>query len=428
MKENNTLPTDYDLIERMVERQNMLRAYSHVVKNKGAAGVDGITVYELKALLQDCWSEVKEQLLNGNYKPKPVLRIEIPKSNGGVRQLGIPTVLDRLIQQALHQVLESIFDPTFSEFSFGFRRGRSAHHAIKQAKKFQSDGRDWVVDMDLAKFFDEVNHDLLIARVRRKVDDKRVIYLIRQYLRSGVVINRKVYKTTKGTPQGGPLSPLLSNIMLDDLDKELERRGHAFCRYADDCNIYVRSQRSGERVLESVTLFVEKKLKLKVNQSKSAVDRPSKRKFLGFSFFGGKNPRIKVAKESIAKIKKTLKQCFRRGKGRNLGRFVTEELNPVIRGWINYFSIVDTKKFAEELDGWIRRHLRKLIWRQWKRAWTRRKRLILAGLSEEWAVMGAFNGRGPWYNAGAYHMNIAFKKKFFDKIGLVSMLDKVVKC
>ena len=253
MKENNTLPTDYDLIERMVERQNMLRAFSHVVKNKGAAGMDGVTVYELKALLKDCWSEVKEQLLNGNYKPKPVLRVEIPKSNGGVRQLGIPTVMDRLIQQALHQVLEPIFDPTFSESSFGFRRGRSAHHAIKQAKRFQSEGRGWVVDMDLAKFFDEVNHDLLIARVRRKVNDKRVIYLIRKYLRSGVVINRKVYKTTKGTPQGGPLSPLLSNIMLDDLDKELERRGHSFCRYADDCNIDVKSERAGKRVLESVT-------------------------------------------------------------------------------------------------------------------------------------------------------------------------------
>lgn len=428
MKENNTLPTDCYLIERMVVRQNMLRAYSHVMKNKGAAGVDGVTVHELKALLQDCWSDVKEQLLNGSYNPKPVLRVEIPKPNGGVRQLGIPTVLDRLIQQALHQVLEPIFDPTFSEFSFGFRKGRSAHHAIEQAKKFQSEDRGWVVDMDLAKFFDEVNHDLLIARIRRKVSDKRVIHLIREYLQSGVSINRKVYKTTKGTPQGGPLSPLLSNIMLDDLDKELEERGHAFCRYADDCNIYVKSKRSGERVLESVTSFVEKKLKLKVNHSKSAVDRPSKRKFLGFSFVGGKNLRIRVAKESIAKVKKTLKQCFRRGKGRNLGRFITEELNPVIRGWINYFSIAETKNFAEDLDGWIRRHLRKILWRQWKRSWTRRKRLILAGLSEEQASRSCANGRGPWWNAGAAHMNIAFKKKYFDKIGLVSMLDTVVRC
>jgi len=428
MKENNTLPADCNLIERMVERQNMLRAYSHVVKNKGAAGVDGVTIHELKGLLQCCWTEVKEHLLNGNYKPKPVLRVEIPKPNGGVRQLGIPTVLDRLIQQALHQVLEPILDPTFSDSSFGFRRGRSAHQAIRQAKRFQSEGRGWVVDMDLAKFFDEVNHDLLIARIRRKIGDKRVIHLIRQYLRSGVVINRTVYKTAKGTPQGGPLSPLLSNIMLDDLDKELERRGHAFCRYADDCNIYVKSKRSGERVLESITSFIEKKLKLRVNQSKSAVDYPSKRKFLGFSFLGGKKPRIRVAKDSIEKVKKTLKQCFRKGRGRNLSRFITEELNPVIRGWINYFSIADSKRFAEELDGWIRRHLRKLLWKQWKRSWTRRKRLISAGLPEEWAVIGAFNGRGSWHNAGSFHMNIAFKKKFFDRIGLVSMLDKVVKC
>jgi RNA-directed DNA polymerase len=253
-----------NLLECILSNDNIKEAWKQVRTNKGAPGIDGITVEEFPYAFRECWSDIRSSILAGKYKPSPVLRVEIPKPDGNLRPLGIPTVLDRLIQQALHQVLESIFDPTFSEFSFGFRRGRSAHHAIKQAKKFQSDGRDWVVDMDLAKFFDEVNHDLLIARVRRKVDDKRVIYLIRQYLRSGVVINRKVYKTTKGTPQGGPLSPLLSNIMLDDLDKELERRGHAFCRYADDCNIYVRSQRSGERVLESVTLFVEKKLKLKV--------------------------------------------------------------------------------------------------------------------------------------------------------------------
>ncbi len=428
MKENNTLPTEINLIERMVERQNMLLAYSRVMKNKGAAGVDGVTVHELKLLLQIRWVEVKEQLLNGNYNPTPVLRVEIPKPNGGVRQLGIPTVLDRLIQQALHQVLEPIFDPDFSKSSFGFRKGKNAHDAIKQAKQFQLTGRRWVVDMDLEKFFDEVNHDLLIARMRRKINDKRVIYLIRQYLQSGVQINRKIYKTDKGTPQGGPLSPLLSNIMLDDLDKELERRGHNFCRYADDCNIYVKSERSGKRVLDSVTSFIEKKLKLKVNSSKSAVDIPLNRKFLGFSFTLEKNVRIRVAKESIIKLKKGLKQRFRRGRGRNLGNFISEELNPVIRGWINYFTIVEVKSFAEELDGWIRRHLRKLLWRQWKRSWTRRKRLIAAGLSEEWAVMGTFNGRGPWWNAGAYHMNAAFKKKYFDKIGLVSMLDRVVKC
>ena len=425
LERSNTAPEKMQLIERLVERKNMMAAYSRVMRNKGAAGIDKMPVAELKPYLKENWAEIKEELLHGNYKPKPVKRVDIPKPGGGMRQLGIPTVVDRLIQQALHQVLRPIFDPEFSPSSYGFRPGKSAQQAIIQAKKYQLEGKRWVVDMDLAKFFDEANHDILLARVARKVGDKIVLRLIRLFLKSGIMVNGVTTVRDKGTPQGGPLSPILSNILLDDLDKELERRGHAFCRFADDSNVYVKSKRAGERVLRSLTSFIERKLKLKVNHSKSAVDMCFRRKFLGYSFTVQRKVKIKISEVSIQRLKQKLRKSFRAGRGRNLGRFVREDLNPLLKGWINYFSLAETKGFAEDLDGWIRRRLRLILWRQWKRPWTRRKRLMAVGLSEERAVASAFNCRGPWWNSGASHMNDAFRKKFFDRLGLVSMVDEL---
>jgi len=420
-----TNPETTELIERLVERGNMLEAYARVVGNRGAAGIDLMTVEDLKPWLQAHWLEVKERLLAGTYQPEAVRGVEIPKPNGGKRQLGIPTVVDRLIQQALHQILSPIFEPEFSPNSYGFRPGRGAHDAIRKAKEYQLAGKRWVVDIDLAKFFDEVNHDLLMARIAKKVRDKKVLKLIRRYLQAGIMKDGVVWDRDKGTPQGGPLSPLLSNIMLDAMDKELEKRGLSFCRYADDCNIYVASQRAGERVMASTARFIEGKLKLKVNREKSAVARPWERKFLGYSFTNERQTRIRVAEASIDRLKAKVKTLFREGRGRNLGRFVNETLNPLIRGWIQYYSLAETKRFAEELDGWLRRKLRCIIWRQWKKPWTRRKRLMERGLPEKMAVRSAFNQRGPWWNSGAKHMSFAFPKKYFDSVGLVSMIDRL---
>ena len=416
-------PEMTELMERLVERGNMREAYARGVGNKGAAGIDGMTVADLKDWLKARWPEVKEDLLNGRYEPEAVRGVEIPKPNGGKRQLGIPTVADRLIQQALHQVLSPIFDPEFSSNSYGFRAGKSAHQAVLAAKEYQLQGKRWVVDIDLAKFFDEVNHDLLMARIAKKVRDKRILRLIRRYLQSGIMVDGVVLDREEGTPQGGPISPLLSNIMLDALDKELEKRGLPFCRYADDCNIYVGSKRAGERVMASITAFIEAKLKLKVNRDKSAVARPWERKFLGYSFTSERKTRLRVAETSIGRFKEKVRSLFRAGRGRNLGRFITETLNPLIRGWARYFFLAETKLFAEELDGWVRRKLRCILWRQWKRPWTRRMRLMARGLTEEQAVCSAFNQRGPWWNSGARYMGFAFPKKFFDQLGLFSMVD-----
>ena len=418
-------PRENQLMEEVLTKENMSKAMKRVEQNQGAAGVDDMTVGELKNHLKKEWPRIRGELLEGRYKPKPVRRVMIPKAGGGKRTLGIPTVVDRLIQQAVHQVISPIFEGNFSESSYGYRPKRSAQQAVETARKHMSGGRRWVVDIDLEKFFDRVNHDILMARVARKVKDKRILLLIRRCLQAGIMEDGLTKASTEGTPQGGPLSPLLSNILLDDLDKELESRQHKFCRYADDCNIYVHTQRAGERVKESVTLFLQKKLKLKVNEAKSAVDRPWKRKFLGYTITMDKEPRLRASTQSIDKLKDKLRVIFRRGRGRNVGRLIKEELNPVIRGWGNYFSLSRVKKIPEELDFWIRRKLRCIIWRQMKKWRTRMKRLIHLGLSKARAYQSATNGRGPWWNAGASHMNEAYPMAYFNKLGLVILMQKL---
>ena len=409
-------------MEAAVERSNMLCAYERVVKNQGAPGVDGLTVAEFKPWLQAHWPSVRQALLAGEYMPAAVRKVEIPKPQGGVRTLGIPTVLDRLIQQSLNQVLQPLFDPGFSESSYGFRPGRNAHQAVKAAQGYVAEGKRWVVDLDLEKFFDRVNHDVLMARVARKVRDERVLKLIRRYLEAGLMEGGVMSTRTEGTPQGGPLSPLLSNILLDDLDRELERRGLSFCRYADDCNIYVGSKRAGERVMQAVTAFLERRLKLKVNASKSAVARPWQRKFLGYSMPWHKKPKLKIAQPSRERLAENVRKTLREARGGSLKRAI-ERLNPVLRGWVAYFRLTEVKGVLEELDGWIRHKLRALLWRQWKRVYTRVKHLMRAGIDRQRAWLSATNGHGPWWNGGASHMNAAYPKSWFDRMGLVSLLD-----
>lgn len=414
------------IIERMVEPANMREALRRVRRNGGAAGADGMTVDELANHLKQHWPTIKEKLLLGTYVPQQIRRVEIPKPGGkGVRLLGIPTVTDRLIQQALHQVLLPVFDPDFSDHSYGFRPGRSAHHAVEAARGYVAEGRRWVVDMDLEKFFDRVNHDVLMSRVARKVRDRTALRLIRRYLTAGILCGGVVEVPRQGTPQGGPLSPLLSNILLDDLDKELERRGHAFCRYADDCNIYVHSRRAGERLLTSLERYVEVKLRLKVNRTKSAVDRPWNRTFLGYSMTAHKQPRLRVGKDAVQRLKGKVKAETRRGRGRSLAATIAR-LTPMLRGWFNYFRLAEVKNIFEELDGWLRRRLRCILWRQWKRGRTRARHLRARGVDAETARRSSLNGRGAWWNAGARHMNLAFPKRYFDRLGLFSFVDAVV--
>ena len=412
------------LMEEVCARENLMKAYKRVVRNAGAPGVDGMTVKELMPYCRKHWTHIREELLNGRYEPKPVRRVEIPKPGGkGVRLLGIPVVLDRLIQQALLQVLTPIFDPTFSEDSYGFRPGRSAHDAVRRAREHMAAGHRWVVDLDLEKFFDRVNHDILMSRVARRVKDKRVLRLIRRYLQAGVMEGGLMSPRTEGTPQGGPLSPLLSNILLDELDKELERRGHRYVRYADDSNVYVQSKRAGERVMASLESFLWKRLRLRINRDKSAVDRPWNRKFLGYSVTTNREPKLKVSAESVKRLKSKLRMMFRRGRGRNLGRFC-EELSIILRGWVAYYRMSEVKASFEMLDKWIRRKLRGLLWRQWKRPRTRLKELVRRGLSPDRAAASACNGRGPWWNARASHMNQAVPTSALRKSGLISLLEE----
>jgi RNA-directed DNA polymerase len=419
-----TQPGAEMLLEEVLRRENMLRALKRVRSNKGAPGIDGMTVDELTSYLITGWPRIREELLKGTYQPMPVRQVEIPKPNGkGMRPLGIPTVLDRMIQQAILQVLTPIFDPHFSDSSYGFRPGRCSQDAVKAAQEYVGSGCRFVVDVDLEKFFDRVNHDVLMARVARRVKDKRLLRLLRRYIESGVMVGGVIQEREEGTPQGGPLSPLLSNILLDDLDKELERRGHRFCRYADDCNIYVRSKAAGERVMESVTRFLEKRLRLKVNREKSAVDRPWSRDFLGYTMTWHRQPKLKVSPDSIQRIRGKVRELMRKARGWSLTKVVAE-LVPLLRGWINYFRLSSVKIAFEELDGWIRRRLRCVIWRHWKKPRTRAKKLIQRGIERERAYISAYNGRGAWWNSGASHMHSAFPAKWFTQQGLICLLSQ----
>jgi len=410
-----------DLLERVLERENLFRALKQVRKNGGAPGVDGMKVDELPDHLKTSWVAIKGQLLTGAYRPSPVKRVEIPKPGGGVRLLGIPTVLDRLIQQALLQEMTLIFDSEFSMYSYGFRPGKRAHDAVKQAQNYIQEGYRWVVDMDLEKFFDKVNHDILMARVARKVKDKRVLRLIRAYLNAGVMENGITKETVEGTPQGGPLSPLLANILLDDVDKELTKRGHKFVRYADDCNIFVKSNRAGQRVMESVIRIVEGKLKLKVNREKSAVDRPWKRKFLGFSYLSNKEATIRLAPKTLEKVKDRIREITSRTKPIALKERI-EQLNRYLMGWIGYFQIASAKTHCINLDGWIRRRLRMCLWKQWKKYKTRLRNLRALGVPDWAAYKIAASRRGPWEMSR--NTNNALNISYWESQGLKSLLNR----
>ena len=408
-------------MEEVLRRENMLDAYRRVVENEGAPGTDGITVWQLGKFLQERWQEIREELFNDRYTPQPVRKVEIPKPGGkGMRTLGIPTVIDRLIQQALLQIMQPHFDATFSDASYGFRPGRSAHQAIERAREHVEAGHRWVVDMDLEKFFDRVNHDVLMSRLARRIEDKRILRLIRRYLQAGMMADGVVSQRTEGTPQGGPLSPLLSNVLLDELDKELEKRGHRFVRYADDCNIYVQSQTAGERVLTSVEKFLKERLRLKVNREKSAVDRPWKRKFLGYSVTSNYEPKLRVAQESIDRIKEKLRDVFRRGRGQSLGQ-VLEILKPKLRGWMNYFGKIEAPTPLKSLDEWIRHKLRVKIWRQWQQPQTRYAELVKRGIAPNWAKSASVSRHGPWRNAGSRTLREALPNRFFAEHGLESL-------
>jgi len=418
--------SDVAVWEAVFARENMLTALKRVESNKGAAGIDGMEVKDLSGYLRTHWLEVREALESGKYRPSPVRRVEIPKPDGGVRQLGIPTVLDRLIQQAIAQELTPMFEAVFSPHSYGFRPGRSAHQAVQRSQEYIQEGYEWVVDIDLEKFFDRVNHDMLMARVTRVVKDKRVLKLIRAYLNSGVMVNGVVVETEEGTPQGGPLSPLLSNIMLSDLDRELEGRGHKFVRYADDCNIYVKTQRAGERVMEGVKQYLEKKLKLKVNPKKSKVERATRVKFLGFSFFKRKGEVfIRLADRTKERFMEKMRILTRRTRSSKLEDIVSQ-INRYLVGWMAYFRLADTPSVFEELDQWIRRRLRQILWKRWRRGTTRYRELVRLGVPPERAALGAL-GKSPWHMSLTPVINEALSIAFWQNTGLESTAKRYFK-
>jgi RNA-directed DNA polymerase len=410
------------LMEEVCERENLKEALRRVKANRGSGGVDGMTVDGIADYLKQHWPTIREQLLNGTYEPKPVRRVEIPKPDGGVRKLGIPTVLDRFVQQAVMQVLQRKWDRTFSEHSYGFRPGRSAQQAVAQAQQYIVEGRGWVVDFDLEKFFDQVNHDKLMGQIAKRVEDKRLLKLIRAFLNAGVMENGLLSPSVEGTPQGGPLSPLLSNLVLDELDRELERRGHRFVRYADDSNIYVRSERAGQRVMESITRFITQKLKLKVNEAKSAVARPQERKFLGFSFATGSEVKRVIAPKALGRFKQRIREITRRAKGVSI-EVTMAELAPYIRGWRGYFGFCETPEVLIGLTRWVRLRLRAALWRQWKTPRRRRAALLGLGVRPRLASNTAGSGRGPWYLAKAKALSVGLSNAYFKSLGLPTLLD-----
>ena len=407
------------LMEEVCERRNRREALKRVEENQGGAGVDGMSTEELAEYLKTHWSNLNQQLLEGTYAPQPVKRVKIPKSSGkGTRNLGIPTVVDRFIQQAVLQVLQGKWDASFSESSYGFRPRRSAHQAIEQAQRYLQRGYEYVVDIDLEKFFDRVNHDKLMSALSERIADKRALKLIRSYLRAGVMENGLESNPEEGSPQGGPLSPFLSNVVLDALDKELEKRGHRFVRYADDCNIYVGSQRAGERVMESISRFITERLKLKINQQKSAVARPRQRKFLGFSFTGGRYAnRKRIATESLKRFKRRVRQLTRRSRQMSLEERI-KRLSVYLCGWKGYFGLTETRSVLRNLDSWIRRRLRCVLWKQWKTYRRRKRELIKQGVKESLAVATALSGKGPWRICHTLAVQMAIPNEFFDSIGL----------
>ena len=417
-----------NLLEWILSRDNLNLAYKRVKANKGSHGVDGMKVAELLSFLKQHGEALRQRILAGEYNPQPVRRVEIPKPDGGVRLLGIPTVVDRWIQQAIAQELGKIFDPDFSESSYGFRPKKSTHQAIMAARGYIEQGYQWTVDIDLEKFFDRVNHDKLMSLVARRVKDKRVLKLIRKYLESGIMLNGVKVKSEEGTPQGGPLSPLLANIMLDGLDKELEKRGHKFCRYADDCNIYVKSKKAGERVMESISHYVEEVLKLKINRTKSAVDKPSKMKFLGFSFYlkEGK-ARNYIHRKPVERFKKKVKEITSRSNGKSM-EWRKEALNHLITGWVNYFRIADMKAVARELDGWIRRRIRLCYWKQWKKISTKHNELVKLGIDDGKAWEFANTRKGYWRISNSYILSTSLTNKYLEDQGFPSLTKRLSVC
>jgi RNA-directed DNA polymerase len=410
-------------MEEVCERNNLKEALRQVKANKGSAGIDRVTVGQLDDYLKQHWPVIREQLLNGTYEPQPVKRVEIPKPDGGVRKLGIPTVLDRLIQQAVMQVLQRQWDRTFSESSYGFRPGRSAHQAVAQAQRYIAEGYGWCIDLDLEKFFDRVNHDKLMGQVAKRVGDKRLLKLIRAFLNAGVMENGLVSPSVEGAPQGGPLSPLLSNLVLDELDRELECRGLRFVRYADDCNIYVRSARAGQRVMKSMARFIAQKLKLKVNETKSAVARPQERKFLGFSFTDGPEVKRAIAPKALERFKKRIREITRRAKGVSIEATMAK-LVPYLRGWHGYFGFCETPEVLISLIRWVRLRLRAALWRQWKTPRRRRAALLELGVRPRMAGNTAGSGLGPWYLARAKALSVGLSNAYFQSLGLPSFIDE----
>jgi RNA-directed DNA polymerase len=406
------------LMERVVARENAEAALKRVRRNKGSPGIDGMTVEELEPYLREHWSVIREQLLAGSYRPSAVRRKQIPKSGGGVRELGIPTVLDRFVQQLFLQVLTPIFDPTFSEHSHGFRPGRRAHDAVRKAKRYIQEGRRWVVDVDLEKFFDRVNHDVLMGMLENRIGDRRMLRIIRRFLEAGIMADGVAVERHEGTPQGGPLSPLLANVLLDEVDKELERRGHCFVRYADDCNVYVRSKRAGERVLAALQSKYAK-LRLRVNEEKSTVARVWDRKFLGYSFWvaEGKVVKLRVAPKALEEMKQRVRRITSRTGGRSMEQ-VTAELGAYLRGWKEYFKLSDTPRVFFDLDGWIHRRLRMLQLKQWKRGRTAFRELTALGLPEWLVRKGAGYGRRWWWAASLGAMHTALPGSYFERLGV----------